>query len=598
MSASQSAPTAATSTPTPLWEQRFRACSVSVPAWALDAPDRSIYLSDASGVFEIYSWDRATNTHRQLTDRVAGTAQTEIEPSGSHVWWFNDTDGDEFGVWFRQPFVGGAAEAAIAGIEPAYDAGLELGRSVLALGTASEAGSRIFLWPYDGPPREVYRHVEDASVGALSADETLLAISHSEHGDSLHPAIRVIRVADGITVGDLSDGPGRGVEPVGFSPIADDHRLLVTHERHGCSELLLWDLDSGAVTELTLDVPGEFSAEWFPDGAALLVTADHHARSQIYRYDLSSGTLDPIETPRGAISSASARPAQVVEYHWSDAASPPTLRTTAHPAPLLQPPGPAAPPSIPLHDLWVDGSGGPIHALVSKKDSNIGPQATIFAIHGGPHHHDEDRFDHYRAAYLDHGYAVVEVNYRGSTGYGSQWRDAVIGAPGLTELADIAAVREHVVSSGVADPDRCILAGYSWGGYLTLLGLGTQPKLWSAGVAGVPVADYLAAYADEMEPLKAMDRVLFGGTPETNSDPWRVASPLTYVDNVRVPLLILAGANDPRCPLRQIENYVDELVRLNKPHEVYRFDAGHGSLVVEQQITMTAVELDFLRRRT
>ena len=64
------------------------------------------------------------------------------------------------------------------------------------------------------------------------------------------------------------------------------------------------------------------------------------------------------------------------------------------------------------------------------------------------------------------------VNYRGSTGYGRAWRDALTGNPGLTELADIAAVHERVVAEGIADPDRMVLSGASWGGYLTLLGLG------------------------------------------------------------------------------------------------------------------------------
>jgi dipeptidyl aminopeptidase/acylaminoacyl peptidase len=108
---------------------------------------------------------------------------------------------------------------------------------------------------------------------------------------------------------------------------------------------------------------------------------------------------------------------------------------------------------------------------------------------------------------------VVLVNYRGSTGYGRAWRDAIKAGPGRTELVDIAAIHDRLIADGVADPKRSVLSGASWGGYLTLLGLGLQGERWSAGIALVPVGDYIAAFEDEMEPLKRYDAALFGGTP-------------------------------------------------------------------------------------
>ena len=195
---------------------------------------------------------------------------------------------------------------------------------------------------------------------------------------------------------------------------------------------------------------------------------------------------------------------------------------------------------------------------------------------------------------MDHGFAVVLVNYRGSTGYGTAWRDALEGNPGLTELEDIAKVHDWAVASGLADPERVVLSGGSWGGYLALLGLGTQPERWSLGVAAVPVADYVAAYQDEMEPLKAFDRSLFGGSPPDIPEVYRKRSLITYVEQVRVPVMILAGENDPRCPIGQIENYLSRLRELGLPHEVYRFDAGHGSLVIEETLQQLAAEISFV----
>jgi dipeptidyl aminopeptidase/acylaminoacyl peptidase len=110
------------------------------------------------------------------------------------------------------------------------------------------------------------------------------------------------------------------------------------------------------------------------------------------------------------------------------------------------------------------------------------------------------------------------------------------------------------------------------------------------------VADYVAAYEDEMEPLKAFDRSLFGGSPTEVPDRYADSSPLTYVDAVDVPVLVLAGENDPRCPIRQIENYVRVLEERGIEHEVYRYDAGHGSLVDDEVVRQVRAELDFTAR--
>lgn len=582
------------------WRARFHAPRISVPEWAIDAPDANVYVSNASGVWEVYSWDRATGEHRRVTDRPNGTMHATPSPDGRWIWWFNDTDGDEFGSWVREPFTpGAAAERAVPDVHDGYPAGLEIGTRVIAVGVSTDDGSELFA-RIDGETTSFYRHDDDAGIASLSRDESLLAISHSEHGDSRHPALRVLSTDGFTTVADKWDGEGKGLGALEFSPVAGDQRLLVLHERRGREELLIWDVAAGTEQEIELDLPGEVVAGWYPDAHALLVVHFHQGRSSLHRYDLSSGELSSLDTPPGRIGGAGVRPDGTVEYSWSSAARPTAVRArTASGADsvLLEPPGERAPESSPVTDAFVEGIGGQIHALVSRPaDAPEGPLPTVFSLHGGPHSADEDRFSAYRAVWLDAGFAVVEVNYRGSTGYGSAWRDAIEGRPGLTELEDVAAVHDWAVQSGLADPEKCVVNGASWGGYLSLLALGTQPARWAAGVAGVPVADYVAAYEDEMEQLRSFDRALFGGSPETVPAVYRECSPITYVEAVTVPVLVLAGDNDPRCPIRQVENYLDRLAKRDLPFEFYRFDAGHGSLVIAETIKQTAIEVFFALR--
>ncbi|MCD2466002.1 prolyl oligopeptidase family serine peptidase [Streptomyces sp. MBT42] len=582
----------------PAWQRRFRAPRVSLPEWAEEAPDRSLFVSNATGTYELYAWDRASGEQRQVTDRPNGTTDGTLSPDGAWIWWFADTDGDEFGVWMRQPFAGGADEPAVPGLDPSYPAGLAIGRdgTVLVGRSTDEDGSTVHLVrPGAAAPVEIYRHRESAGVGDLSYDGSLIAVEHTEHGDAMHSALRVLRSSDASVLAELDDTKGGteelGLAVLGFAPVAGDGRLLVGHQRRGRWEPMIWDVAAGTETDLRLDLPGDVSAEWYPDGSGLLIVHSFEARSELWRYEIATGALVRVETPAGSVSSATARPDGSVEYLWSSAAEPPVVRSTAGGV-VLDPPGPKAPPSVPVEDVWVEGPGGRVHALV-QRPAGEGPFPTVFEVHGGPTWHDSDAFASGPAAWVDHGYAVVRVNYRGSTGYGREWTDALKHRVGLIELEDIDAVRAWAVASGLADPSRLVLSGGSWGGYLTLLGLGTQPEAWAVGLAAVPVADYVAAYEDEMEALKALDRTLLGGSPDEVPERYAASSPLTYVDAVKAPVHISAGVNDPRCPIRQIDNYIDRLEAGGAVHEVYRYDAGHGSLVVEERIKQVGLDLAF-----
>ena len=583
------------STPQAAWRRRFNAPRTTLPEWATDAPERLVYASNRGGKWELFAWDRTADEHRQLTDRREGTLHGTIEPSGENVWWFDDTDGDEFGRWLIQPFNGGDAKPAAESLGRAYDSGLDLGRKLVVIGRSTEETSSVHILRGESEPKLIYSHHEQAWLGGMSRAEDMLVIQHSEHGDSRHPALRAVD-PEGKRIAELSDGPGLGLESHGFSEVEGDERVLVLHERDDLKRPLIWWPSSGRTRTFELDLPGDVDASWYPDGKAILLGHEHAGRSQLYRLELEPERLVALPTQPGTIAAAAARPDDQVWYLWSDSASAQQVRVIDADGggdALLRPATEEeAPSGVRYTDLWV----GQVHAFVAEPVAGRRPHPTIFVIHGGPEAHDRDAYSPPVQAWLDHGLAVVQINYRGSTGYGRTWRDALTGNPGLTELEDIAAVWDRLVDDGIADPERVILHGNSWGGYLTLLGLGLQPERWALGIAGVPVADYIAAYADEMDPLKAYDRALFGATPQEDPQRYIDRSPITFVDNVSARLMILAGENDPRCPIRQIDNYIARLEDLQRPHEVLRFDAGHGSQRNDERIRQQEQMLDFSAR--
>ncbi len=612
----------------PLWEQRFRAPTVGFPAWARHAPDRLALVSNETGAWQVYAWDRAAGTTRRITDDPIGVSDGVCTPDGEGVVWFHDSTGDEVGHWLFEPFVSEPGEASgrrllVPGVGDAWSSGLAMGNGIVAVGTATDDGFALHVSHDGGAARVLHRHPETIAVADLSWDAGLLCLQHAEHGDALHLAARVVDPVSGEVLGEQWDGPGLGLTVAGWAPVAGDHRLALVHEREGRERPAIWDLATGERRDLAIDLPGDVGvADWWPDASALLLVHDHEGRHRLWRLDLATEALEPVIHEAGSVSGAAVRPDGEVWLRVSNGAMPPTVQTTAG-VEVCAADGERAAPGVAYQPWWFTDpatsfgnaadeefgpeagtAGGPavpaelagLHGFVAAPPGP-GPHPTLMLVHGGPTWAYTDAFMPEVQAWVDHGVAVAMVNYRGSTGYGTAFRDALIGDPGFPEVADVVAGLDSVVAGGVADPDRAVVGGGSWGGYVALLAVGLHPDRWSAAVAVVPVGDYLAAFADEAPSLQEFDRSLFGGGPDEVGDLYRERSPLTYVDRVRAPVLVIAGDNDSRCPIRQVVNYVDALTERGGEVELRRFDAGHGSLVVDERVAHMAAELAFVLPR-
>ncbi len=256
---------------------------------------------------------------------------------------------------------------------------------------------------------------------------------------------------------------------------------------------------------------------------------------------------------------------------------------------------PASQPYEPWH--FQNEHGHTVHGFVVTPDESGGPFPVLMFVHGGPTWHDIDRWQPEVQAYVDLGFVVGLVNYRGSLGYGREWRDTLIGNIGGPELEDVNAGFRDLVARGLADPGRAVIAGYSWGGYVTLMELGKHPELWSCGIAGVPVGDYEAGYEELSPLLQAYDRALLGGkTPKELPELMRDRNAINFADDVRAPVLFLIGRNDSRCPYGQAMAYVERLAAREHPHEVYIYETGHASFDVGERVRQVELTRHFLER--
>lgn len=595
----------------PAARERFTSPTSTLPVAARDNPDRAVIVSDDSGAFQVYAWDRRSGVRVPVTNTVHGSFLCGISPDGSRIWTFEDQAGGEVGRWSTRAFPAGGEDvsndARVLGIDPGIPLGHAIGNRRAVVCVMSDAGATV--WIVDDPSGEARVRMLHQSPGMVSVygmdpAEELVALGCSEGATALRPRIAVIRISDGVEVASLWDGPDSGLEATGFSPVAGDSRLVMTHEREGWKTPFIWNFTTDKRSALHLDHAGDTWARWYPDGEALLLAHTENGRTRLSRHELDGGSSEILPTPPGWIGTGAVRSDGVIEYLWCDAAHPPQHRMRlpdgSDDPVATTPRSPTAPQSEALHDAFLPVDGEPdarLHVLYATPPNGRAPHPTVFLIHGGPYAADEDFYSPTRAAWLDAGFAVVHVNYRGSIGYGRHWRDAIIGDPGRLAVADIARARDWAIEHGLSVPSQCVVEGWSWGGYLALLTAGIHPSSWMACIAGAPIADYRLAYDEQLDVLREFDRELFAATPHENPELYTASSPSSYADAFACPVLILFGRNDPRTPTGQIRAFTERLAEHGKPHETYEFDAGHGSLDVAETIRQTETEIGFALRR-
>jgi dipeptidyl aminopeptidase/acylaminoacyl peptidase len=564
-----------------------------------------VFESTESGIWQVHCWDVATDVRRRVSHHPVGVVEGYPTAGGEGVIWFEDETGDESGRWLVQPFAGGDARPFVEDLPAGWSGGIAQVPGIVAIGISGRDGFAIYSAIDGEPAKELCRSTEsielaglgyeNADLAGLSADGALIGLEHSEHGDVIHTALRVIDARTGSIVGEQRD-VGRWLGATAWSPVEGDQRLAVAHERDEWHRPALWDLTDGGWTDLPLDLPGDaIVADWWPDATAVLVRRTFEGRQDLYRLDLSSGDASVVETPRGHVIDARVRPDGAVWLLHSDSERDRRVLDDRGRSVLVAP-GEAAPVGRPYVSWRFDnGEGDSVHGFHVTPEGE-GPWPVMMYVHGGPTWLHEDRFEPQIQSYVDAGFAVGMVNYRGSSGYGRGWRDRLTGDIGGPDVRDVTAGLRDLVSRGIGDPDRAVVAGWSWGGYVTLMQLGTNPHLWRAGVAGIPVGDYAGGYEELSPTLQAYDRALLGGAPAEVPELMATRSPIVHADAVRAPVIFIIGEHDTRCPYRQAMDYVERIAAREVPHEVVTFATGHGSFDIDEEVRQQRRILDFLKR--
>ena len=204
------------------------------------------------------------------------------------------------------------------------------------------------------------------------------------------------------------------------------------------------------------------------------------------------------------------------------------------------------------------------------------PWPVVVEVHGGPESQRRPMWMPVIQYLVAHGYAVAQPNVRGSTGYGKRYEHLDDGRLRLDSVRDMTTLRDELVRDPRIDGDRVVLYGGSYGGYMVLAGLAFEPTRWAAGIAVVAIS-HLVTFLRNTSAYRRALREREYGSLEHDLDFLTEVSPLTHVDRMEAPLLLIHGANDPRVPLSEAEQLHRALRDRGIPCELLVYpDEGHG----------------------
>ncbi|GAA1837584.1 prolyl oligopeptidase family serine peptidase [Microlunatus capsulatus] len=326
-------------------------------------------------------------------------------------------------------------------------------------------------------------------------------------------------------------------------PSPDGSALVVGRLVDGAVELAVHEADGRLRCPVVLDRRGVAEVVWAADSSRFVLTVSSPtAPGSLLAVDAATGAVSTVVDARDGVPEELA--AVLVE-------------PTSHRVPT--PDGEQVP-------CFVYRPARPVPGLTG---------ASVLHVHGGPEGAATRMFNPVVQALTGCGFTVLVPNVRGSVGYGKRWYSLDDVDLRLDSVADLAALHAWLPELGL-DPARSALWGGSYGGYMVLAGTTMQPDLWAAGVDIVGISS-LVTFLENTSGYRRAYREREYGSLEHDRELLVRASPVTHLDQLRAPLFVIHGANDPRVPLSEAEQIVAALAARGIPHELKVYaDEGHG----------------------
>jgi dipeptidyl aminopeptidase/acylaminoacyl peptidase len=402
-----------------------------------------------------------------------------------------------------------------------------------------------------------------------------------------------------------------------FSP--DGRYLAYVSDASGWWQIYLHDLESGAPRQLTSIqaehgtpawVQGERTYAFSPDGKSIWSLRNQEGVISLWEIDLVSGkdrhlpvdqaytSLEQISMKPGGrqaalIASGGRQPSRVISVGSTQAEEHIWARATSEELPRDF-------YSLPQPINWQGMDGGTVYGLYypphNPDFAGIGKPPLIVHVHGGPTSQAIDAFNPLAQFFATRGYAFLEVNYRGSTGYGRAYRDMLRGHWGVYDVHDSVSGARSLAEQGQVDENKLVIMGGSAGGFTVLKALEDSPGFFKAGICLYGVSNQFTLAADTHKFEARYSDQLLGPLPQA-AGIYRERSPIFFTDKIQDALVIFQGEEDVVVPRSQSDEVAASLQRRGVQHlyKIYPGE-GHGFRKIENVENMYQTIEKFLRQ--
>jgi dipeptidyl aminopeptidase/acylaminoacyl peptidase len=609
-------------------EKLYMTRQVGRPTWSPDGKSIA-FISNISGRNNLWLVPAEGGWPVQLTVSDQRQTAPAWSPDGKWIAYQSDYDGDElWDIFLVSPKSGKVVNLTstreIAETDPTWspdgrylaylvkpktsaaheiDIYDTLMREVkhLTTGTPQDKGNYNPIWSRDG---KYIVYTEEQAKGTdsnifiadVATGKSTLLTPHEGEQRYFANDIDPRPIPDGGTIL-ITSNASNGYENIG----------LLGYGERGTSVTKV--IHPGPIQWLTHDKWEIRGGEFSPDGKHITFSANVDGNEDIYLHDLATGksTAPPIpegvNEPVGGHSAFTKDGSRLLYYHN----------------------GPTAPGDLWVYTLATGKSHQVTHSLVAGVRSEDmvepylvhypsrdgkwtisaflyvpfnmarnGQNAAIVYIHGGPTSQTMNAFNRFVQYAANQGYMVLAPNYRGSTGYGKEFQQANLFDMGGGDLQDVLAGVDWIKQTGHLDPKKIAVMGGSYGGYLSMMSVTKAPEVWAAGVPIVPFVNWFTEIENEDPVLQQSDLATMGDVVK-NKALYEDRSPINFIDQIKAPLLLLAGGHDPRCPKSETQQVVDAIKKRGGTvdYKIYE-NEGHGFARVENQIDAYQRVADFL----
>jgi dipeptidyl aminopeptidase/acylaminoacyl peptidase len=576
--------------------------TILFPVWSPDGSEIA-YVSNVSGRLNLWKMKADGTGAHQLLHSNDAQSGTVWSPDGKWIIFKQDHGGDEMYDLYRVSSDGGTA-TNLTNTDQTREENTVFSKhgGWLAFDSKRKAdsGSNIAVLKVDSQTPKLLTHETDPQytwhVAFWSPDEKYIYATRLRlSGDDSD--LYEIDIASGRRR-NLTAHSGKVTNnATGISPDGLDV-VLSSNQKAGFDNVALLDLKTGAKRWVTDTQWQASSGSFSPLGNRFVYALNADGRTQLFLADPKTLRSQEINLPAGINSEVgdptgfspdgskllvshqdSGRPRDlwIVPVHEGQ----PTQLTHSAAPGLTDTP---LPPSQIVHYKSFDGKVISAFVWLPFNIQRDASNPAVVYPHGGPTGQTADVFSATPIALASRGYVVIAPNVRGSTGYGLEFQNANHKDLGGGDLQDEVYAVKFLQATGFVDPKKVGITGGSYGGYMTLMAIGKTPDIWAAAASEYGIIDWITMLQHEDARLQEYEKSLLGD-PEKDRAIYDAASPIKYIRNEKVPLLVLQGERDIRVPKEEAEQVVSILQQQGKTVEAkYYSEEGHGFLKRENQI--------------